>query len=154
MTSEETARLFVDFAVRMKRFFRSGPVPLPAGLTEERCRTLHFLEAEGGAGLRVLSERIGISPSSLCIMLGKLEEDGFVARRRDESDRRGVRYACTEEGLAALEREQERKVLALNSRFKSLSDEERDALAAAMSVIDLMIEKLDIPRVSEADATP
>lgn len=144
----------MDFAVRMKRFFRSEHGRETADLTEVRRRTLHFLAAEGGAGLRILSEKIGISPSSLCIMLGKLEEEGYVARRREEEDRRGVRYTCTEEGLTALERARERQIAALSGRFRSLTDDERDSLAHAMAVIDRLIGKIaDLP-VNGTGATP
>ncbi len=149
MTSRETAKRFIDFAVRLKRAFRSGIAGAGALLTEERFRTLHYLEDSGGAGLKELSERILISPSSLCIMLGKLEEEGFVERSREDHDRRAVRYRLTAEGATALGAARERRLQAFSSRFSEMDDRDRERFAAAIAEMEDLIgvlERKDQPR--------
>ncbi len=155
MTPEETAERFVGFAVRLKRAFRSG-IGSAGGtgsaggigsaattLTEERFRTLHYLEESGGAGLKELSERIRISPSSLCIMLGKLEEESFVERSREEHDRRNVHYRLTETGAHALKSAREHRLAAFAARFAALDSAERDRFAAAIAEVETLIGVLD-----------
>lgn len=143
MTAEETAKRFVSFALGIKRLFRSEFSSFGEGLTEERFRTLHFLSEGGDAGLTELSGRIRISPSSLCIMLGKLEEEGLVARVREGADRRRVLYRCTEAGSAALSRDKERRLGLLAARFEALDSGRRDRLARAMDELADVLQALE-----------
>lgn len=136
MTSEDAARRFVDFAVRLKRIFRAELGKADGCLTEERFRSLMYLAEVSGAALSDLSERIRISPSSLCIMLGKLEEEGLVCRERDSVDRRRVAYRITSEGRAALEADRSRRLAALSGRFAPLGEGELKRLVDAMGEIE------------------
>ncbi len=143
MTSREAAKRFIDFAVRLKRAFRNGVFGTGGPLTEERFRTLHYLDESGGAGLKELSERILISPSSLCIMLGKLEEEKFVERSREDRDRRNVRYRLTDEGTVALRAARERRLEAFASRFAALDGDDRARFVAAMTELDALLGVLE-----------
>jgi DNA-binding MarR family transcriptional regulator len=143
MSPDETAKRFIDFAVRLKKIFRCIGNE-DGALSEERFRTLHFLTESDGAGLKELSELIHISPSSLCIMLRKLEDEGFVERSRDEVDRRNVSYRSTAEGKMALQAERERRLAAFSVRFASLSIEERERLSAAMAEVGSLIGVLEV----------
>jgi DNA-binding MarR family transcriptional regulator len=143
MSPEETAKRFIDFAVRLKRVFRFAVGSGNGGLSEERFRTLLFLNESEKVGLKELSERIHISPSSLCIMLKKLEDEGFVDRSRDEVDRRNVLYRSTAAGTAALKAEREFRLAAFASSFAQLSAEDRSRLAEAMAEVDRLITVLD-----------
>lgn len=71
-----------------------------------------------------LSEGLNIMPASLSEVLMKLERKGYVARVKDENDRRFVRVRLTEEGEAALSEAAEEVI----DPFASLSSEEQETL--------------------------
>ena len=50
-----------------------------------------------------LAKRADLSPASVTVMLDQLENDGIVARRRSEQDRRQVIVSLTDAGHAALD---------------------------------------------------
>jgi DNA-binding MarR family transcriptional regulator len=143
MKPEETAKRFIDFAVRLKKIFRTSIENSESKMSEERFRTLLFLSESEGTGLKELSARICISPSSLCIMLGKLEDEGFVERSRIGQDRRNVSYRSTIEGSRALQAERERRLAVFSARFATLSTADLERLAAAISEVDSLIGVLD-----------
>jgi DNA-binding MarR family transcriptional regulator len=139
MTVEETARRFVDFAVHLKRFFRTEMNLQEGCLTDERFRSLHYLEGSEGVALSELSERIRISPSSLCLMLKKMEEEGLVERNRGSKDRRKVLYSISRLGLKRLDDDRSRRLAALTERFKALSQADRDRLHQAMDSMESIL---------------
>ena len=53
---------------------------------------------------RELSDRIGIDPSDVVGLVDLLEDAGYVARRRDEADRRRYALALTDAGWEAVAR--------------------------------------------------
>jgi DNA-binding MarR family transcriptional regulator len=139
MTVEETARRFVDFAVFLKRFFRTEMNPQEGTLTDERFRSLHYLEGSGDVALSELSERICISPSSLCLMLKKLEEEGLVERNRAAGDRRKVLYRISALGLERLGDGRKRRLAALSKRFEALPQADRERLRQAMDSMESIL---------------
>jgi DNA-binding MarR family transcriptional regulator len=78
-------------------------------LAQEGVRKPHFtvlsaLAEEGAASQAALGRRLWIDRSDLHAILGELERDGFIARVRDEHDRRRNLVELTAAGAAALER--------------------------------------------------
>lgn len=76
-----------------------------------------------------LAEGLGIMPASLSEVLMKLERKGYVARVKDENDRRFVRVRLTEEGEQALDAPQNKS----DDPFASLSPEEQETLTHLLS---------------------
>ena len=60
---------------------------------------MYFWEFEGGTA-RDLSHRLLLDPSTLTPVLKKLEQKGFIARRRSDEDERSVRITLTDAGRA------------------------------------------------------
>jgi len=146
MSTDDTVRRFVGFAVWLKRSFRAELSRVQGGLSEERFRSLLYLSESSGSGLSRLSERIHISSSSLCIMLKKLEEDGYVQRRRGDADRRQVAYRLTAAGQARLEEERVRRLAVFAERFQSIGPEDQQRLMRAMDDMQSILQKeLDSP---------
>jgi DNA-binding MarR family transcriptional regulator len=139
---EELARRFLDFAINLKRLFRSTAVQTDRSLSEERYRSLLCLLKMEEAGLSELSERLSISASSLCIMLGKLEEEGLVERHRSKEDRRHVRYSCTPKGRYRVIAAQKELLDQLAGRFKQASAENRERLLKALDEIESVLGTL------------
>ena len=67
------------------------------GATKAQWRVLARLHRAGDAVRQIeLAEALDIEPITLCRMIDRLEEAGFVERRRDEADRRAWRIHLTE----------------------------------------------------------
>jgi len=141
VSTDETARRFVGFAVWLKRSFRAELSRLEGGLSEERFRCLLYLSESSGSGLSRLSERIHISSSSLCIMLKKLEEDGYVERRRDTADRRQVEYTITPGGRERLEEERARRLAVFSVRLATIPLDDQRRLVAAMDTVQSILQR-------------
>jgi len=139
----ELARRFLEFAINLKRFFRSSSVQTNRSLSVERYRSLLCLLKMEEAGLSELSERLSISASSLCIMLGKLEEEGLVERHRNKEDRRQVCYRCTSQGRERVIAAQEELLEQLAERFTNLSMEHQKRLFKALDDIESVLGTLE-----------
>lgn len=116
------------------------PEPDRDSLTGLMRRCVHILVHRSGISgtrermLRLLAERGDMSQSdfvyllelrsaSVSELLGKLEAQGLVTRRRSETDRRGVTISLTEAGRAALPAPADP-----DAAFSALTDEERTQL--------------------------
>ncbi|HON14070.1 MAG TPA: MarR family transcriptional regulator, partial [Treponema sp.] len=145
----DLAHRFLDFSINLKRLFRSVLVQSDRNLSEERYRSLLCLIKMEEAGLSELSERLSISASSLCIMLGKLEEEGLVERHRRSEDRRQVQYSCTAKGRERVIAAQEELLERLASQFQNLSADKRDRLLKALNEMDAVLACLNNPSFKE-----
>lgn len=116
------------------------PEPDRDSLTGLMRRCVHILVHRSGISgtrermLRLLAERGDMSQSdfvyllelrsaSVSELLGKLEAQGLVTRRRSETDRRGVTISLTDAGRAALPAPADP-----DAAFSALTDEERTQL--------------------------
>lgn len=145
----DLARRFLDFSINLKRLFRSVLIQSNRSLSEERYRSLLCLLKMEEAGLSELSERLSISASSLCIMLGKLEEEGLVERHRSSKDRRQVHYSCTAKGRERVIAAREELLERLANQFQGLSADQRDRLLKGLNEIESVLLSLGIALFEE-----
>ena len=104
----------------------------------ERGRLLVELERQDGLTQRALAEILNIRPQSLSELVFKLEQDGLVERRMDETDKRAVQVFLSQTGRDRIEHiKQERRRFA-DEFLAPLNDEEREQLAN-------LLEKLIAP---------
>lgn len=68
---------------------------------------LNILSGQPEISQKVLQERLEIEAGSLSELLAKLEEKGFLSRKRDEEDRRRMVVCLTEKGEEAVSRNAE-----------------------------------------------
>lgn len=135
MKTQETALAFLKFSANLKKTFRSEVSKDDCSLSLERFRCLQYLKDTQGATLTQAREGLGISSSSLCIMLKKLEQEGLVLRNRDTVDRRVVRYAISPPALVRLEEYVQKHVAVLVRRLEAATPEERQRLVSALDEI-------------------
>ncbi len=88
------------------------------------------LYQQDGLTLGELSEKMGLSASTITGLVDRLERDNYVRRMRDGNDRRVVRVFFTPEGKRILENK-------LNSG-KSFSEEVAAKLAVKMQHVDIV----------------
>lgn len=100
---------------------------------------MHTLDAIGPYEARTMTETaqiLGITVGTLTVSVDRLVKKGFVARRRDEEDRRVVRISLTRDGkLAARMHGKFHKVLAKHI-LEPYTDEEQELLLCLVKEVD------------------
>jgi DNA-binding MarR family transcriptional regulator len=121
----------------VRRGAHGSPVA-PAG--PEWVRSLATIERHGPLTLGDLAAREQVAPPTITKVVEKLELNGFVARTADISDRRCTRVAVTPNGAEQLQAYRTRRTEWLTGRLAALSDDQRAALAAALPVLEQLVE--------------
>ncbi|MDR2669741.1 MAG: MarR family transcriptional regulator, partial [Desulfovibrio sp.] len=88
-----------------------------------------------------LMEMLNVRSASLSEVLGKLERNGFIQRKRDEQDKRSVVVTVTEQGDAAVTEYQKGRSKSADALFASLTADERRQLADTMNKIINSLEQ-------------
>ncbi|MEV7635141.1 MarR family transcriptional regulator [Pseudarthrobacter enclensis] len=91
-----------------------------------------------GDGVRVgeIARNLGVRVPSATEQIIKLERAGLAHREPDPADSRAVRVILTPEGRAAVESANQRRNAVMADILASLTEQDREALAAALPVID------------------
>lgn len=94
--------------------------------------------------LKNLSKVLHVSTSSLCILLNKLVEQGYVYREEDKKDRRNTFYGITEKGSEVLEREKADILKIINKKIELIDEDKREDLYKALDLVfDTLIGTLN-----------
>lgn len=81
-----------------------------------------------------------VQPPSMTKIVGKLEEQGFVVREPDASDRRVTRVRVSAEGQSYVERSRTLKNAYLAERLGRLGASERERLADVLPLLERLVE--------------
>ena len=89
-------------AAVVHRVLEENPVEsLPdSQISVDQMRLLHFVALNQGARMRDVARGLGIKPASASLAVDRLQRKGFVRRRTNTEDRRGVHLETTREGRA------------------------------------------------------
>jgi DNA-binding MarR family transcriptional regulator len=102
---------------------------------------------QGPLRLAELAAMEGINPTMLSRIAGKLEGFGLVDRVTDAGDGRVIHLAASEKGRELVRRVRGERTDALNLALEGLTETEREALSAALPVLESLTERLkDRPR--------
>lgn len=82
-----------------------------------------------------------VSPSTLTRVVASLEAEGLISRDPDPADRRVARVAVTAAGHELLETARARGTGHLVERIAGLTPHEVDVLAAAVPVLERLLEE-------------
>jgi DNA-binding MarR family transcriptional regulator len=103
------------------------------GIRLKQFIALDYLREQGGTTQQQLGETLHLDKNNCVILLNDLEEDHYVTRRRDPTDRRRHLVEMTPAGVKALERAEEKLETLEDQVVGSLSDEERATLRELLS---------------------
>jgi DNA-binding MarR family transcriptional regulator len=112
-----------------------------ADLSPSQAAALACIDRHGPLTPSELATRERVQRPTVTRMIGRLEEDGLVARTADLSDRRSCLVAVTPAGHDLLERLRNRKDAYLARRLRELDPDERAALARAAEVLERLLEE-------------
>ena len=100
-----------------------------------------MLAVKDGLSQKYLAYLLGIRPQTLSEALAKLEEQGYVERRKDENDRRVMLVYLTDDGRERAKEIDARREQRAEDIFSVLTDEEKEQLARILAKLDASIEQ-------------
>jgi DNA-binding MarR family transcriptional regulator/N-acetylglutamate synthase-like GNAT family acetyltransferase len=100
----------------------------------------------GGVTPKAVSEITGIDAGYLSRILGRLERDGMVARRRSARDGRSVELSLTPEGVKMFSGFNLRSAALVEDLIEDLSPDERRRLVDAVETAQDLLSRQDRPR--------
>jgi DNA-binding MarR family transcriptional regulator len=113
------------------------------GATPSMLSALSSVERLGPVTLSELAQVERVQPPSITKVVGRLEEEGFVARSGDANDRRISRIALTGKGKRFIEQNRSRKTAYLARGLRNLELRERAVLNEALDVFDRLLKETD-----------
>ncbi|MGX5682430.1 MarR family winged helix-turn-helix transcriptional regulator [Schumannella luteola] len=109
-------------------------------------RVLSNLEQSGALRVGELASREVISQPAMTTTLNRLEGDGLVARRSDESDARASVISLTDAGRAELAEFRARAATAVRPAIEQLSTDDRAVLDRAATLLEQLVDELEATR--------
>lgn len=109
------------------------------GITSRQVTLLWLIRGNPGMSLRELAAEERISAPALSGYVDRLEKAGLLERVRDETDRRRVGLALTDEGERLLKRVRARRTTWLAERLRGLDDDELAAIEAAIEPLGRLL---------------
>jgi DNA-binding MarR family transcriptional regulator len=98
-------------------------------------RVLKTLHRHPGINQGQLAELVEVEPITACRMIDRLEESGFVERRRDPADRRAWRIHLTEQASPVLDELQALASELIEESLQGFSSTQRTQLIEALEAL-------------------
>lgn len=105
---------------------------------------MHVMEAIGTGepkNMTAVAKELAVTTGTLTISVNSLVKKGLVERVRSEEDRRVVLVSLSESGKAAYEHHQKFHKKMVDAVVESLTEEEKDVLAKALSNLSEYFQK-------------
>jgi DNA-binding MarR family transcriptional regulator len=125
---------------RLSRRIRQQAAATGEELTASTQAALATIARVGPITLGELAAVEQVQPPSMTRIVARLDEWGYAIRVVDPNDRRVVRVAITDSGRELLARSRTRKDAFLAQRVAHLSDDERARLAAALPILEHLMD--------------
>ena len=106
------------------------------GLSPPRLSALSVVVYAGPLAIGALAVAEGVAAPTMTRLVDGLEHDGFVRRRRDPADARGVLVEATPAGKRILTRGRAQRVQTLAAGLAALSDDELAAIGRGAELIE------------------
>jgi DNA-binding MarR family transcriptional regulator len=133
-TTSQAAHLRIAITRTARRLRQEG-----GGLTPTLGAALATVEHHGPLTPSDLAARERIQRPTATRLIGRLEEDGLVARTADPIDRRSCLITISAAGTALLEDSRTRKDAWLAGRLEACSPEDRATLARAADILEELL---------------
>ena len=136
MSDLDAAELASRFRQVLMPLVRQLRTQVEADMTPSLMSALGTVAREGPITLGDLAAAERVTPPMATKLAASLDERGLVDRTGCEDDRRVVRLTLTADGRKLLDRSRRRRDAWLAERFADLSEDERVAIAEAVTVLE------------------
>jgi len=111
------------------------------GVTGGQASLLFTIQRRPGIGLRELAALERMSAPGMSKYVGRLEAEGLIVREPSDADRRRIGLRVSPEGERVLRSVKSRRTAWLAARLRGLSDEELQAVDAAIEPLQELIDE-------------
>jgi DNA-binding MarR family transcriptional regulator len=115
-------------------------------LTPTQTSVLFTIVRSGPLGLGEVAEIESVNPTMLSRIVAQLCDAGLISRETRPGDRRAALVQATPAGRRMRERIHRERTAALGAHVDSLEQEQREALWAALPVLEELAEQLPGPQ--------
>jgi DNA-binding MarR family transcriptional regulator len=113
------------------------------GATPSMLSALASVERLGPVTLSELAQAERVQPPSITKVAARLEEEGFITRSGDATDRRITRIQLSTKGKRFIEQNRSRKNAYLARGLGNLTPQDRAILNKALDVVDRLLKETD-----------
>lgn len=138
--SEADASLVAGLRLVVMRLARRLRQQSEGDVTASRLSALSSINRLGPLTLGELAAVEQVQPPSMTKIVAKLEEQGFVVREPDLTDRRVTRVRVSDEGRSYVARSRTLKNAYLAERLDRFDAAERELLARALPLLERLVE--------------
>ena len=110
------------------------------GLSRSAASVLHRIATAGPQRITELAAYESIAQPSATTLVGRLEDQGLLARAQDPDDGRAVLVSITPAGRSLLDQRRRARAATLGAQLDTLDPEERDTLADAVPILERLAE--------------
>ena len=139
-TSEDLLQLASRLRLVLARLGRRLRQETSEGLSPSMLAALSTLERAPGLTLGELASIERVKPSSVTVMVGRLEEAGLVSRQQDAVDRRVTHLELSTKGRRLLERHRSAKTAYLARRLRRVDPADLQVLMRATQILERFFE--------------
>jgi DNA-binding MarR family transcriptional regulator len=136
---DDSTRLYVTVGRLVRMLRRIGTAEVSPGAFS----ALATLHAARSLRLGDLAAREGVAAPTMTRIVASLEDAGYVRREADPQDRRAVLVEVTDAGAELLVGERSTRSRELARRVAALPASDREALAAALPVLEALAREDD-----------
>ena|SRR5688572_2625793 len=136
--TELAARLRMAMARLVRRARQEATT---SEMTPSMSSAVSVVAALGAPTLGELAAAERVTPPTVTKIVARLEDAGLVVREQDPGDRRITRVQLTATGRRFVDRTRSRASAYMARRLKTLSDDEREVLAAAVPILERLLEE-------------
>ena len=111
------------------------------GVTGGQASLLFAIQGRPGIGVRELAAFERMSAPGMSKYVGRLEAEGLIVREPSDEDRRRVGLRVSPEGERVLRSVKSRRTAWLAARLRGLSEEELEAVDAAIEPLQELIDE-------------
>ncbi len=104
---DKNSLYYVFLEIQRLHFYRSHKLLDEIGIYHGQPPMLFILNKKNGQSQKELADMLNVKPSTITVMLGRMEKAGLVERRQDDEDQRISRVYITEEGKKVCEKARE-----------------------------------------------
>lgn len=146
MTASTQTRDITELAARLRMAMarlvrRARQEATTAEMTPSMLSALAVVSSLGSPTLGELAAAERVRPPTVTKIVDRLEDAGLVVREQDLDDRRIARVQLTDAGRRFVDRTRSRASAYMARRLKTLSDDEREVLEAAVPILERLLEE-------------
>lgn len=106
-TINKDSLYYMFFEIQRLNHYRALHLLDEIGVYPGQPHLLFILDVNGGQSQKELAKRLNVKPSTIAVMLKRMEKTNLVERKQDDKDQRISRVYITEEGKKICEKSKE-----------------------------------------------